>query len=372
MAADKGTILLSAGGTGGHLFPAEALAHELASRGWSVHLATDERAQKYASSFPAAGLHVIKSATPSGKNPVKLVKAMFTLVQGGLQARKLIAAIKPAAVVGFGGYPTIPPLVAASGVVPTLIHEQNAVMGRANKFLSSRVTKIAGGFLKSEGPLAGKIVETGNPVRPAVIENTGKRYVPSTGDAPFNIVVFGGSQGAQYFSKTFPEALARLPEAVRKRLVVTQQARPEDEADAKALYEGIRVKAEVSPFFSDLPKRIAEAHLVLARSGASTVSEIAAIGRPAILVPYPHALDHDQAANAAALEAQGGAMVRKQASLDVATLGDLLADLVSSPDRLSEMAAAAARAGRPQATTLLADLTEAIASGQPALSNAGD
>ena len=366
MTESKGTILISAGGTGGHLFPAEALAHELKARGWNVPLATDARAARYADRFPEDKLHVIQSATPSGKNPIRLIGAVWTLFKGFRQARSLIKRIGPAVTVGFGGYPTVPPLFTASGAFPTVIHEQNAVMGRANKMLAGRVTAIAGGFLKAEGPLADRIVETGNPVRPAVIAASQKPYVVPTRASPLQLVIFGGSQGARFFSDTVPEAIALLPENLRGRLEIVQQARPEDEERVKARYAELGVHAEVSPFFSDLPAKIAAAHLVMSRSGASTVSEIAAIGRPAILVPYPHALDHDQAANAAALEAAGGALVRRQDTLDAKSVAELFGELLGDPDRLQAMAASARKAGKPEATALLADLVEAIASGQTA------
>jgi UDP-N-acetylglucosamine--N-acetylmuramyl-(pentapeptide) pyrophosphoryl-undecaprenol N-acetylglucosamine transferase len=366
MAESKGTILISAGGTGGHLFPAEALAHELKARGWSVPLATDARAARYAERFPEDKLHVIQSATPSGKNPIRLIGAVWTLFKGFRQSSALLKMIKPKAVVGFGGYPTVPPLFTASGAFPTVIHEQNAVMGRANRMLSGRVTAIAGGFLKAEGPLADKIVETGNPVRPAVIAVTQTPYVMPTKTGPLRLVIFGGSQGARFFSDTVPEAVALMPADLRGRLEIVQQARPEDEERVKARYEELGVPAEVSPFFSDLPAMVAAAHLVMSRSGASTVSEIAAIGRPAILVPYPHALDHDQAANAAALEAAGGALVCRQDTLDAQAVADLFVELLGDPDRLQAMANAARKAGKPEATALLADLVEAIASGRTA------
>lgn len=360
----KGVILLCAGGTGGHLFPAEALAHELRKRNWTIHLITDKRAQQYTENFPALQTHVIEAASPSGANPFKILKAVFKLMSGMRESKALISALKPHAVIGFGGYPTVPPLMAAAGKVPTMIHEQNAVAGRANKMLAKRVTMIAGGFLKAEGEFAGKIIETGNPVRPAVKQASVHAYQPISAEGPIIIVIFGGSQGAQFFSKTIPAALAKLPENIRTRIQLTQQARPEDEAEARAAYAAIGVKADVSPFFSDLPARISDAHLVMARSGASTVSEVAAIGRPAIFVPYPHALDHDQAANAAALEAVGGAKVMRQADLDADIIAAEFERLFQSPDELSKMAAAAKAAGKPQADILLADLTEAIASGK--------
>ncbi|MVA97144.1 undecaprenyldiphospho-muramoylpentapeptide beta-N-acetylglucosaminyltransferase [Nitratireductor sp. CAU 1489] len=360
----RGTILLSAGGTGGHLFPAEALAHALKARGWSVHLASDDRAARYAGSFPADGHHMVTSATIGSRNPVAVARAFWALWRGYREASVVLQRLKPKAVVGFGGYPTLPPVFAATRRgIPTLIHEQNAVMGRANRALSARVTAIAGGFLKAEGALAERIVETGNPVRPAVIEAAATAYRPPAPDAPFELLVFGGSQGAQFFSQVVPPAIAALPEAARRRLRVTQQARPEDEAAVRAAYGAIGVAAEISPFFTDMAARIAHAHLVIARAGASTVSEIAAIGRPALLVPYPHALDHDQAANAAALEAAGGAEVHAQATLSAEKLRDLLEGLMRDPARLDTIAAAARTAGKPDATRLLADLTDVIASG---------
>lgn len=360
----KGIILLSAGGTGGHLFPAEALAYELIERGWTIHLATDNRAQKYATDFPAAKVHVIESASPSGRNPIAILKAGIALFKGVRASRVMLKSIKPKAVVGFGGYPTVPPLMAAAGAFPTMVHEQNAVAGRANKLLAGRVTAIAGGFLRATGEHAGKIVETGNPVRPPVKEAAKIEYKAIGKTGTIKLVVFGGSQGAQFFSQVIPEALALLPDALRKRIEITQQARSEDEEAARARYAELGVKAEVSPFFSDLPKRIGEAHLVMARSGASTVSEISAIGRPSILVPYPHALDHDQAANAAQLEAEGGAMVRKQSELNAQVIADEFERLINAPEELMAMAHAAKAAGKPEAAALLADLTEAIASGK--------
>ncbi|WP_113553649.1 undecaprenyldiphospho-muramoylpentapeptide beta-N-acetylglucosaminyltransferase [Rhizobiales bacterium] len=361
----KGIILLAAGGTGGHLFPAEALAHELKAMGYSVHLVTDSRAERYASKFPADEVHVVPSATIGSKNPVSVVKSLWTLWSGMRAARKLIARLKPKAVVGFGGYPTVPPLLAATGMgVPSIIHEQNAVMGRANKALASRVKAIAGGFLpEGTGAFAAKTVTTGNPVRPAVLAAANTPYASAVGDAPFHLVVFGGSQGAQYFSKAVPQAICRLDDEVRQRFKVTQQARPEDRDGVIATYEKLGVPAEVSPFFTDMAERIAGAQLVICRSGASTVSELAVIGRPAILVPYPYALDHDQAANAAALAAKGGARVIAQAELTADRLAGILNDAIGKPQSLAEMAANARETGKPDAASLLASLVEAIASG---------
>jgi len=361
----KGIILLSAGGTGGHLFPAEALAHELRARGYEVHLATDARAERFAGAFPAEAVHTIRSATIGSKNPIALARTFLALWTGFREASALIGKLQPKAVVGFGGYPTLPPVFAAGRRgVPTIIHEQNAVMGRANKALAQRVSAIAGGFLAATGPHAVKIMTTGNPVRPAVLEAAEQAYAPPSADGPFNLLVFGGSQGAQFFSEVMAKAVALLPQELRDRLRLVQQARAEDEDKVRSAYRNLGVEAEIAPFFTDLARRMAEAHLVVSRSGASTVSEIAVIGRPAILVPYPYALDHDQAANAAALAAQGGAEVHPQAELSPERLAELIAGMAAAPDRLSKMALAARATGKPQAAALLADLVEAIAGGQ--------
>ena len=359
-------ILLAAGGTGGHLFPAEALAHQLKAEGYEVHLVTDSRAERFAGKFPAGAIHIVPSATISSKNPLALAKAFYRLWRGYSSAKALIRKLKPAAVIGFGGYPTLPPLMAATALkVPSLIHEQNAVMGRANKLLASRVNAIAGGFLpEDQGEFAAKTVATGNPVRPAVLAAMATPYNPSSGDQPFNLVVFGGSQGAQFFSTAIPEAISLLDEGQRRRLRITQQARPEDAEAVKARYQTLGIPAEVSPFFGDMAERIAAAHFLICRSGASTVSEISAIGRPAILVPYPYALDHDQAANAAQLAARGGARVIAQGQLTPESLSALIHGAMNDPERMAAMAASAKASGKPDATTLLARLAGFIAGGK--------
>ncbi|MGO4439519.1 undecaprenyldiphospho-muramoylpentapeptide beta-N-acetylglucosaminyltransferase [Rhizobium sp. RAF56] len=358
----KGLILLAAGGTGGHVFPAEALAHKLKERGYSVHLVTDSRAERFAGKFPADEIHVVPSATIGSKNPLKVARSLLTLWIGMRAARKLIVRLKPICVVGFGGYPTVPPLLAATRIgVPTMIHEQNAVMGRANKALAPRVQAIAGGFLGPNGAFADKTVTTGNPVRPAVIEAAKQPYVPSGAGEPFNLVVFGGSQGAQYFSKTLPTAISLLEDELRSRLRITQQVRPEDMDMVTGCTRQLEMKADVAPFFTDMAERIGAAHLVISRSGASTVSEISVIGRPAILVPYPHALDHDQAANAATLAAAGGAKVIAQSELSPEKLSAIIRSAMNAPEKLAKMAAAAKLAGKPDAANLLADMVEAIA-----------
>ncbi|MBD8554820.1 undecaprenyldiphospho-muramoylpentapeptide beta-N-acetylglucosaminyltransferase [Rhizobium sp. CFBP 8762] len=362
----QGIILLAAGGTGGHLFPAEALAHELKTMGYAVHLVTDSRAERFAGKFPADDIHIVPSATISSKNPIKAARSLWTLWTGIRSARRLMAKLKPRVVIGFGGYPTIPPLLASTGMgIPSIIHEQNAVMGRANKALAGRVQAIAGGFLpEGQGNTAGKTLATGNPVRPAVLEAASQPYLPSSDGEEFRLVVFGGSQGAQYFSNAVPQAVCRLDDEARQRLRITQQARKEDQDKVAAQYTKLDIPADVSPFFTDMADRLAKAHLVVCRSGASTVSEISVIGRPAILVPYPYALDHDQAANAAALAATGGARVIAQSELTPERLSGIIAEAMNDPTGLATMARNARTSGKPDATHLLGELVDAIANGQ--------
>lgn len=363
---DKGIIVLAAGGTGGHLFPAEALGHELKARGYSVHLVTDSRAERFAGKFPAEDIHIVPSATIGSKNPIAVARALFKLWTGMRAARSLFSRLKPRAVVGFGGYPTVPPLLSAATMgIPTVIHEQNAVMGRANKMLANKVVAIAGGFLpEGSGQYAAKTVVTGNPVRPDVIAAAERPYHSSAGSDSFNLVVFGGSQGAQFFSSAIPSAICLLDDEVRKRLHIVQQARPEDQEKVTACYAKLGLPAEVSPFFGDMPARIADANLVICRSGASTVSELAVVGRPSVLVPYPYALDHDQAANAAALKAKGGAEVIAQSALTPEKLAGLIRDAMNEPERLAAVASAAKETGKPDAAKVLGDLVEAVANGQ--------
>jgi UDP-N-acetylglucosamine--N-acetylmuramyl-(pentapeptide) pyrophosphoryl-undecaprenol N-acetylglucosamine transferase len=361
----KGLILLAAGGTGGHLFPAEALGHELRDRGFSVHLVTDRRAERLAGTFPADEIHVVPSATFGSKNPIAAMRVLLTLWKGMRTARRVIQRVKPRVVVGFGGYPTIPPLLASTGLgVPSLIHEQNAVMGRANRALASRVQAIAGGFLPVAGPHAAKIVETGNPVRSSVLVAAEKPYDTPAPGGPLRLVVFGGSQGARFFSEMVPSAIALLDPALRSRLVLTQQARPEDEAALKAEYARLGAAAEIAPFFSDLPLRLANAHLVLSRSGASTVLELAVVGRPSILVPLPHSLDDDQGHNAQILVGAGAALMRRQSTITPESLAADLTELLSDPGRLAGMAAAAKGRARTNATQLLGDMVEAMVNGK--------
>ena len=359
------TALLCAGGTGGHLFPAQALAHELKSRGWTVHLATDERGTRYSDNFDIDGLHVIPSATFGSKNPIAIVKAALRLVNGYRASKALIKKIGVDVAVGFGGYPSVPPMLAAQRMsVPTVLHEQNAVLGRANKLLTKKADAVAAGF--SSDSLPPDTVITGNPLRQEVLEITerlGKSdtpYTKSDANDPFNLLVVGGSQGAQYFGETVPKAIVLLPEELRKRVRLTLQARTEQIEQVKVLLSSHNVSASVAPFFDKMGMRLEQAQLVISRAGASTVSEIAAMGRPSILVPYPHALDHDQAANAAGLIERGGGTVVPQSQLTASVLAEHLANAMTRPDELSKQAHAAAMTGQPQATKQLADLVAAV------------
>ena len=370
----RAPILLAAGGTGGHLFPAEALAGVLQARGLSVDLVTDTRAARYAGHFPARALHVLPADTVRGRSPLALAKTAVTLASGFFSGLALMRRLKPAVVVGFGGYPTLPPLLAASlAGVPTLIHEANGVMGRANRMLAPRVTAIATGFpgiCATTPALAAKAVFTGNPLRPAVIA-AATPFTPPLPGGPLNLLVFGGSQGARVMSDIVPAACALLAPELRVRLTIVQQARAEDLDRVRAAYAALGVAAEVAPFFADLPARMAAAHLVIARSGASTVAELAAIGRPALLVPLPNALDQDQAANARSLEAIGGARVLAQAEFTPQRLAQDLAQLMAAPETLTNMAQAVRSAGALDAAERLADLVVRLAQGERISAPAG-
>ncbi|HEY7999456.1 MAG TPA: undecaprenyldiphospho-muramoylpentapeptide beta-N-acetylglucosaminyltransferase [Pseudolabrys sp.] len=356
-------ILLAAGGTGGHLFPAQALADALQKRGAIVELATDARAAHF--KFPTRAVHIIPSATVRGRNPVALARTGALLTLGTAQAWSMLGRVRPAVVVGFGGYPTVPPLFAATlRGIPTVLHEQNGVMGRANRLLAARVTEIATGFrtLTNLDPrFLKKVTFTGNPIRHEVIEAAAMPYAAPEGGGKLRLLVFGGSQGARVMAEIVPKALEHIPVALLVRLAVVQQARPEDIKAVQSTYAQFGVAAEVAPFFSDLPARMAAAHLVISRSGASTVAELSAIGRPAILVPLPHALDQDQFANAGVLETAGGAIRIEQRDFTPDRVASEIAALAADPPRLTGMAQVAKSAGSIDAAERLADLVMKVA-----------
>ena len=362
-APGRAPILLAAGGTGGHLFPAEALAAALAKRGIVAHLVTDRRATRYGGAFAEENVHVVSSATLRSRNPLAVLQTISAIGAGVLQTWSLIGRLKPAAVIGFGGYPTIPPvLAAATRRVPTLIHDANAVIGRANRLLAPRVTAIATTFpdvFRDRPAWAAKATLTGNPVRPAVVAAAATPY--SQPRDPLRLLIFGGSQGARIMAEIVPPAIRRLDPGLRGRLAIVQQVREEDLSHVREAFTKLSIWAEVAPFFPDLPARMPACHLVVARSGASTVAELAAIGRPAILVPLPHALDQDQFANAGVLEAAGGAIRIVQDMFTPQRLADEIAALAEAPQRLQTMAAAARSLGHLDAADRLADLVLAVA-----------
>jgi UDP-N-acetylglucosamine--N-acetylmuramyl-(pentapeptide) pyrophosphoryl-undecaprenol N-acetylglucosamine transferase len=357
-------ILLAAGGTGGHLFPAAALAAALGRRGAAVELATDDRGFKYSGDFPARAIHALPSATTTGAGALSKARAALVLGAGLASALLLLGRLKPRAVVGFGGYPTVAPLTAAWLIgAPSALHEQNAVIGRANRFLASRVSLIATGFPELQGvdaALAAKARYTGNPVRANVIAAAATPY-PDFAEGRLRVLITGGSQGARVMADVAPAALARLTRQERARIRLAMQARGEDKARVAAACAELSFPVELAEFFADLPQRIAASHLVVARAGASTVSELAVIGRPSILVPFPHALDQDQAANAAALAASGAATVIPQNEFTPERLAELLRGALADPTSLQAAAKAAKAAGVPDAAERLADLVMGIA-----------
>ncbi|MDE2228987.1 MAG: undecaprenyldiphospho-muramoylpentapeptide beta-N-acetylglucosaminyltransferase [Alphaproteobacteria bacterium] len=360
-------IVLAAGGTGGHMFPAEALAGELVGRGVKVALVTDKRGQAFGNRLPSVALHRIRAGRPGTGIASKLV-AVCEIALGLFAARRILRALAPTAAVGFGGYPSIPTMMAATRLgVPTVIHEQNARLGRANRWLAPRMKRIATSFAQVDG--LGRIdrtriVETGNPVRPAVAAERAMPYVPPVA-GPINLFIIGGSQGAHILSAVVPSALALLPAEFKDRLSVAQQARPEDIDAVRGAYGANHIHAEVATFFADAPARMARAHLVIARAGASSVAELCVIGRPVILVPYRHAADDHQTTNAEALGAVGAAWVMSEQTFTASALAQRLANLFARPELLAAAAASAQRQGRPDAAQRLADLVLEIAGDAP-------
>ena len=353
-------ILLAAGGTGGHLFPAEALGVELIKRGLRVRLVTDDRALRYSGLFSKDMIDVVASETARGRNPLQLAYAGLTLAVGTLSAFGLMRRLKPAAVVGFGGYPTLPPLIAARlAGIPRIIHDANAVLGRANRFLSRHVSAIATslpGVLDRDPALASKTTAVGTPMRPAILTAAATGYVAPEVNGQFRMLVVGGSQGARIMSDIVPGAIERLEPALWSRLVLTQQVREEDMTRVRAVYDRLKIECELAPFFTDLPARLAANHLIVSRSGAGTVAELAAIGRPSILVPLPGAIDQDQMANAGVLSQVNGALRIPQTEFTSDRLASEISALAADPQRLAAMAAAARSVGRLDAAERLADL----------------
>ncbi|HEX3485760.1 MAG TPA: undecaprenyldiphospho-muramoylpentapeptide beta-N-acetylglucosaminyltransferase [Micropepsaceae bacterium] len=356
-------FVLAAGGTGGHLFPAQALAGELMRRGRRVIVMTDGRGHNYGSAFPGAEIATVPAATFAGRSALGRVAAFGVIALGVLTALLKLLNLRPRAVVGFGGYPSLPVMLAASFAhVPTALHEQNAVLGRVNRLLAPRVGKIAANFpfVRFAPAHPERVVFTGNPVRAEAAALRATPYTPPAAGAPIRLLIFGGSQGARALSEIVPAALAHLPEELRARLEITQQARAEDLALVQDAYRAAGLNADIAKFFTDLPRRMASSHLVIARSGASTLSELTVIGRPSILVPYPHAMDDHQAANAAVLDRAGAAWVVAQSALTPEGLAQLLTEILNHPQMLADRAEAAKALGHQDAAARLADLAESL------------
>ena len=358
------SILLAAGGTGGHVFPAIAVAEELMARGHTVALATDARGTNLGKSLAGVDVHRISASGVRGGLMAKM-NAAVSIGVGVLQARRLFRKIRPECVIGFGGYPSVPTMIAAtSRGLPTIIHEQNAVLGRANRLVSKRVTAIATSFAETSGIAAtsdGNVVLTGNPVRAAFSAVRDQEYPPiGPNGEGVKILVMGGSQGATVLSEVIPRALHEMPETLRRRFAITQQCRAEDIDNVRRIYAEAGVSADLATFFDDVPDRMAAAHIVITRAGASTVAELAEAGRPAILIPYPHAMDDHQTANARAVEASGAGWLIPQAGFTPEALTMRLESFVNLQNILIEAAKCAHDFGGASAAAALADQAETL------------
>ncbi|WP_417319578.1 undecaprenyldiphospho-muramoylpentapeptide beta-N-acetylglucosaminyltransferase [Emcibacter sp.] len=358
-------IVLSAGGTGGHMFPAVSLKDELIRRGHRVTLITDERGLAYRDYFKDVKILTVKSATFAGKGLLGKIGALFRVLGGIMEARSLLSRLRPGAVVGFGGYPSLPALRAAVMMgIPACLHEQNAVLGRVNRYLAKKVDAVALSFentLKADWEKYKYVVVTGNPVRQEIVDLGDRTYPPIGEDRIFRILVIGGSQGARIFSEVVPAAISTLPRAVQRRLQITQQCRQEDIEAVRTVYADTKIAVELSTFIANLPECMEWAHLVIGRAGASTISELTAAGRPGILVPYPHATDDHQMENAKELVIAGGAWIFHEKEFNPSELAKMLQRLAKRPRDVWRAAEDSRRVGKPYAVKDLADLVERLA-----------
>ena len=363
--------VLAAGGTGGHMVPAAALAAELTRRGHRVALVSDARGIRFPGLFEGVQTHVLPAGRFQVKRPLGWASAAREMWRGRAMARELYRTFRPAAVVGFGGYPALPALLAAfADRIPTAVHEQNAVLGRVNRLVARRVDAIATSYGETErlpARLAGKVHAVGNPVREAVLALRAKPYPLLEEDGIFRVLVTGGSQGASVLSQVVPDGLAMLPVQFRRRLQVTHQARIEDIDAARASYAAHDIPADLATYLPDLPEQLGWAHLVIARAGASTIAELTAAGRPAILVPLPGATDDHQTANAREITAAGGARTIPQSAFTPVQLGKQMQKLGLDPLPLETAAARARSVGKPDAVRDLADLVERLDMSRSAL-----
>ncbi|NVK20196.1 MAG: undecaprenyldiphospho-muramoylpentapeptide beta-N-acetylglucosaminyltransferase [Methylocystaceae bacterium] len=364
MSDTKPLVILAAGGTGGHVFPAESLASELQKRGYRLALFTDKRGGNYSGVLGGLETKHISAGGVAGRGFFGKVISAFSLAWGTFQAKRLLNKMGPRVVVGFGGYASVPTMIAASlGGFASMIHEQNAVLGRANRLLAPKVKRICTSYQHVDfiGEVdAQKVNFTGMPVRQNVIEVRDQAYPVLDDTSAIEILVLGGSQGAQIFSDVLPEAFAKLPPELRSRLHITQQCRPEVLDQTREAYKRNGLNATLESFFNDVPDRLAKAHLLIARAGASTVAEATTVGRPAILVPYPYAIDDHQSRNAHAIDEVGGGWLMPQEAFKPEILADRLEALFSEPRTLVNTAAASLNAGRPDAASHLADAVEEL------------
>jgi len=360
----KKIVVIAAGGTGGHLFPAAAFAEEMFRRDWRVMLMTDARGRRYAQGFPAERIEDVPAASLSA-NPITAIPAMFKIARGIDAAKKRFREMPPALVAGFGGYPSFPALMAARDQhVPIIIHEQNSVLGRVNRAMATRAAVVACGFERLDrlpAKAAGRKRVVGNPVRLPILAVRDRPYPEAPAGGRLNLLIIGGSQGARVFGEVIPAAFALLPQALRERLDVVHQVREEQVADANASYKASGVSAEVAPFFTDMGQRLGAAHLVISRAGASSVTELQVAGRPAILIPFAAAADDHQTANAEGLTAVGAADLFTEQEFAAAPLAALLERRLADPHGLAVRAAAARAAAKPEAAKTLADLAESVA-----------
>ncbi|WP_171120658.1 MULTISPECIES: UDP-N-acetylglucosamine--N-acetylmuramyl-(pentapeptide) pyrophosphoryl-undecaprenol N-acetylglucosamine transferase [unclassified Ruegeria] len=355
-------LLIAAGGTGGHMFPAQALAEAMLHKGWRVRLSTDARGARYTGGFPHSTEIVEASSATFARGGLAAKAMVGPKIAGGVTSMAMqMMRERPDVVVGFGGYPSIPALGAATLLkIPRMIHEQNGVLGRVNQLFAKRVAQVACGVWPTDLPDGAQGVHTGNPVRAAVLERAASGYIPP-GDYPMSVLVMGGSQGARILSDVVPGAIAALPEALRAHIRVAHQARNEDGERVTAFYADNGIRAEVLPFFDDVPRRMSDAQLVISRSGASSVADISVIGRPSILIPFAAAAGDHQTANARGLVQAGGAIMIPENLLDVAALSEQITAVLTNPEAAQKMAHAALSTGAPDATERLVHLVEQLA-----------
>jgi len=353
--------VLAAGGTGGHMIPAHALAEELMRRGHRVALVTDDRGARIPGLFDGVQVHILPAGRLGG-GPAGWLKAMRAIFTGRAMASRLYETFRPSAVIGFGGYPALPALLAANGDrIPTLVHEQNAVLGRVNRLMAGRVAAIATAYetvQRLSKRDAAKTHLVGNPVRDEVLALRDQPYPPLSADGVFRVLVTGGSQGATILSSVVPDGLGMLPEHFRRRLQVTQQCRAEDIEPVRAKYAALGIPADLATYIEDMPDKLGWSHLVIARAGASTIAELTAAGRPAILIPLPSATDDHQSANAREMAKAGGARMISQSAFTPVELAKQMQKLGLDPAALANAAARARAVGRPNAASDLADLVE--------------